>query len=397
MRLSALSALLATVHLCLDICGPVPDLTVLDALAVGCSGSSPTNSLAASILRLEVLTPGGDVISWSWSSHPRQMSAIVCGLGTTAILTAATFTCSDLTRVNEVSYLTSVRDLLDTWSLVSRSSTAQQIHWFPFTELMIITHTSELDRLSWASPQPVISQVLGMASQWVATITRRINIALFCSLPLLSSMMARVQFISLWTAARYRSDHTHHPIHFSSCDSLRGSSWILPLPNLPALLHSISIWSSLHPRPVTSPLYIHSMAGEQMDGRRTRTSSFSSNSSHDTWNHGHKGFLQPRLRDQGPGKSQACVWYDWFLPENYPDPTLVAQFEELFLEVGGVRCWSAERLVSPLLLSNCFPEYKEWCQVKSELDPEGVLGSGYVQGTLISTQTHRGKELISER
>lgn len=394
MTLSVLSSLLSTVHLCLDISGNIPDLTVLDALAVGVSGSSPPGSLAASLIRVEVVTPGGEVVSWSWNSHPRQMSALVCGLGTVAILTAATFSCNHLTRVNEISYLSSVRELLDTWSLVSRSSRAQEIHWFPFTELVVITHTSELDRLSWASSQTLVSHILGAISQWVAAITRKINLALFSNIPLLSSMMARVQFISLWTAARYRSDSTHHPVHFSSCDNLRGSSWILPLPNLPNLIHSITSWSCHHPRPVTSPLYISSMAGEPMDGRRTRTSSVSSTSSLDTWTHSKRGFLHPRLIAQGPGKSHACVWYDWFLPETSPDPTLVSQFEDLFLEVGGVRCWSAERLVSPLLLSNCFTEYRDWCQVKEELDPDNVLGSGYVQGTLVSSKKQRANEVI---
>ena len=56
------------------------------------------------------------------------------------------FLYADIFRVNEVSYLTSVRELLDTWSLVSRSSSSQQLTWFPFTELVVITHTSELDR-----------------------------------------------------------------------------------------------------------------------------------------------------------------------------------------------------------------------------------------------------------
>ena len=32
-------------------------------------------------------------------------------------------------------------------------------------------------------------------------------------------------------------------------------------------------------------------------------------------------------------QSQACVWYDWFLSDSDPDPTVVAHFEELFLEV----------------------------------------------------------------
>merc|ERR1712037_79224 len=123
--------------------------------------------------------------------------------------------------------------------------------------------------------------------------------------------------------------------------------------------------------------------GRGSGGRRTRTSSVSSTSSRDGGvPQGHRGFLQPRLRDQAPSKSQACVWYDWFLSDSDPDPTVVAHFEELFLEAGAVRCWSAERLVSPLLLASCFPEYRDWCQVKSEVDPHGLLGSGYVQGTL---------------
>ena len=286
----------------------MPDLTVLDTLAVGSSGSSPPTSFAASLLRLEVVTASGEVVSWSWSSHPRQVAALVCGLGCTAIVTAVTFSCKPLARVNEISYLSSVRELLDTWSLVSRSSRSQEILWFPFTELVVITHTSPLDKLSWNSPQSLLSSCLGTLSTHLASFTRRVNLVLFTSLPLLSSMLARVQFISLWTAARHRSDHTHHPVRFISPDSLRGSSWLVPLPGLPSLLHSISSWAALHSRPVTSPLVIHTIQGEEMEGRRTRTSSFSSTSSLDTWGQGHRGLLQPRLKDHGPGKVGSSRW-----------------------------------------------------------------------------------------
>ena len=98
MRLSTLTSLLATVHLCLDISGRVPDLTVMDALAVLCPSSSPPSAFAASVLRVEVVTPCGEVVQWSWNSHPRQMAAIVCGLGATAIITSVTFLCINLTR-----------------------------------------------------------------------------------------------------------------------------------------------------------------------------------------------------------------------------------------------------------------------------------------------------------
>merc|ERR1712107_413624 len=86
----------------------------------------------------------GEVVQWSWNSHPRQMAAIVCGLGATAIITSVTFLCINLTRVNEVSYLTSVRELLDTWSLVSRSSSSQQLTGSPSLSLL-----SSLTPVSW--------------------------------------------------------------------------------------------------------------------------------------------------------------------------------------------------------------------------------------------------------
>ena len=61
-------------------------------------------------------------------------------------------------------------------------------------------------------------------------------------LPLLfSSMLARIQFISLWTVAKQRSDHAHLGQTFLDCSSLRGATWLLPLPSLPSLLYRLEI------------------------------------------------------------------------------------------------------------------------------------------------------------
>lgn len=55
----------------------------------------------------------------------------------------------------------------------------------------------------------------------------------------------------------------------------------------------------------------------------------------------------------GPGHP----WYDWFLPETSPDPLQVSQLEEVCSIIGGRghKCWTGERLVSPLLLCNTHP------------------------------------------
>merc|ERR1711983_657446 len=158
-------------------------------------------------------------------------------------------------------------------------------------------------------------------------------------------MLARVQFISLWTAARHRSDHAHPPAHFLSCSTeamMRGVTWLLPLDIIPPLLHNISTWSQHYPGHVTSPIFIQTLHETSHDldtmrsSVRSRTSSVGSSSHYRLLGstphglHG-QGYLCPRLeKHSGP---LATVWYDWFLPETCPDPLQVGQLEEIFLQV----------------------------------------------------------------
>ena len=62
----------------------------------------------------------------------------------------------------------------------------------------------------------------------------------------------------------------------------------------------------------------------------------------------------------------------------------MSQLEELFQEVGGVKCWTGDRLVSPLLLSSSHPHYRDWARLKLDMDPDLVLESGYIQGSLLA-------------
>ena len=83
---------------------------------------------------------------------------------------------------------------------------------------------------------------------------------LCCSVSMLSCVLARVQFISLWTAARHRSDHAHPPAHFlAPAPVLRSTSWLLPLDCVPGLLTKISCWSQHYPQHVTSPIFLQTL------------------------------------------------------------------------------------------------------------------------------------------
>jgi len=155
---------------------------------------------------VEVVTASAERVTWSWETHKKQMEALLSGLGMVAVVIAVTFKCIPLCRVTEISYLTSIKDILETWGVIYRTSEAQQISWYPFTELVILTHTNALDKNSWSCKQSWVSQKLGLCSEYVARAARKINILLSSSLPLFSSLLARIQFFSMWSVARYRSD-----------------------------------------------------------------------------------------------------------------------------------------------------------------------------------------------
>jgi len=315
------------------------------------------------VLRVEVVTASAERVTWSWETHKKQMEALLSGLGMVAVVIAVTFKCIPLCRVTEISYLTSIKDILETWGVIYRTSEAQQISWYPFTELVILTHTNALDKNSWSCKQSWVSQKLGLCSEYVARAARKINILLSSSLPLFSSLLARIQFFSMWSVARYRSDHAHTPQNYHAhCDIYRGTTWLLPIDCLPPLLYNISVWSQAHARVVASPLYIQTVRNDHVP---VNTS-----------------YLSPSLSSSVA--PSASIWYDWFLPETCPDPLEIAEFEDMFHSVKGVRCWSSERIVSPLVLSNSFPKYKDWCRVKAQVDPDQVLSSGYVQGNVWS-------------
>jgi len=392
MKLSTLSTILSSINLCVDVAGRVPNLSVVDCLAVGGPGlGCGSAGLGASVVSLQVLTAGGEIVTWNWDNHVKQMGGVMGGLGMIGVVISATLQCYPLVLVTEISYLSSVREVMETWHMVHRTSDHQQLTWFPFTELVIITHTTGIDKLSLSVCQSRVSMFLTEASEWIANIIRKFNVGCLSSLSMLSCVMARVQFISLWTAARYRSDHALHPAHYLNPGPImRGNTWLLPLDTIPPLLHNISLWSQHYPRHVTSPIFIqtlHDACRDMSHVSRSRTSSVGSTSHYRVsvnaprGSHG-QGYLCPRL--EGCSSPLATVWYDWFLPETSPDPLQVSQLEELFHQVGGVKCWTGERLVSPLLLCNTHPQYRDWCRVKLEQDPECMLDTGYVQGTVIS-------------
>jgi len=421
VRLSNLSSILETVAMTLQLTGPLPDLSLVDAIAIGLTGTS--GSLSASIISVEVVlaggrgnsgtdTPGGghrgpELAAWSWSTHPDKMAALFSGLGMVACITSVTLKCIPLYRVSEVSSLLYLHDVLDSWNIMAGDS-SHQLTWFPFSDLVIFKQTRPV-QTSASLVQSIINKKLTMFSQMFARFVRILNLVFFSN-TFLGCTLARIQFISLWSAAKNRSTYSHSPITLVGSEAVRGSSWIIPLASLPPLLTSLKQWANTHPAMVVSPLHVTTLHDDTRvctqpyiypclaeHDRSLASSSVGLYSPISSSARSSPRIMNAMTTPPPPSLQRAyaaMIWYDWFVSESGADPRDVANLEELFRASGGIRCWSSDRIVSPLMLSDCFSEYTSWCKVKYELDPENLLASGYVQGEVWCKPIQQSKSRI---
>lgn len=358
MKLSVLCRILETVSLGLDIFGRVADLTVIDAIAVGAFGANAV--LMHSISSVEVALASGKIVTWSWERSAEELRALCCGLGMTAVVLTVTFKCIPLQRFTEISYLCSIRDVLGQWGIQLKSSYCQQLLWFPFSELTVMTHLNPTEKYSM-SKQPVLNYFLERLGDVCSRALRRLSLLTSQSLPpLLCSILSRVQFFAQWGVAKNRSDFVHSlPRMWAPQESCRGTSWLVPAEKVPEVLCCVSQWTHANQRTCVAPIFVQTIKLERKPGRKPP-------------------FLSPFKDDLS-----CSVWYDWFVQEVDPDPIALADFEDIFHSVGGVRAWSGERLTSPLVLSDTFDRnYGHWCRNKSRYDPNELLQSCYIQGTV---------------
>ena len=118
---------------------------------------------------------------------------------------------------------------------------------------------------------------------------RKLSVLTSLNMPLISSILSRVQFFVQWSVAKHRSDFVHNlPRLWASSEACRGTSWLIPSERLPEVLYAVSQWTHANQGTCVAPMFIQTMKTERRMAK--------------------KPFLAPYRDD-----STCAVWYDWFL------------------------------------------------------------------------------------
>ena len=59
------------------------------------------------------MTASGDVLRWNWDHHAKQMGGVMASLGMMVLIISVTIQCYPLTLVSEISYLSSVKEEME--------------------------------------------------------------------------------------------------------------------------------------------------------------------------------------------------------------------------------------------------------------------------------------------
>lgn len=110
------------------------------------------------------------------------------------------------------------------------------------------------------------------------------------NLPILASILSRVQFFTQWGVAKNRSDYVHSlPRLWAPQEACRGTNWLVPVERLPEVLYNISQWTHANQKASIAPIFVQTLKTERKSGKRP--------------------FLSPMLNEE----PSCAVWYDWFL------------------------------------------------------------------------------------
>ena len=141
------------------------------------------------------------------------------------------------------------------------------------------------------SKQPVLNYFFERFGEFCSTALRKLGLLTARTLPMVSSILARIQFFTQWSICKNRSDFIHTvPRPWNPIEACRGSCWLLPANKLPEVIGQISQWTHYNPNMSVAPLFVQTVKIEKSNLK------------------GKKPFLSPV-----PEEPSCSVWYDWFL------------------------------------------------------------------------------------
>nr|XP_054757565.1 L-gulonolactone oxidase-like [Lytechinus pictus] len=335
--------------LALSVLGAISEQTIAGAISTGTHGTGYNHGImATNIVSLELLTGRGEVLQCSASENPDVFSAACCGLGALGIILTVTIQCEPAYRLHEIQTSTTLDDVLDNLDSYVEGSEHFRFLWYPHTDMVVISKLNRTERsISTTPPSWFWNKLIGYHamefSLWLSEFYQ----------PLVP-WINWLYFLIFSSQPKERVDIGHRVFNFDCLFKQLVTEWNVPRNKTGEVLRELR--DNIDKR----RFYAHMPT----EVRFTRSDDI---------------MISP-----ANGRETCFINIIHFRP--YGRKTLNtkywAVYEDILKRAGGRPHWAKEHPLRNKELSELYPRWTEFCDLRKKLDPHGMFLNAYLERIL---------------
>ncbi|XP_014666895.1 PREDICTED: L-gulonolactone oxidase-like isoform X2 [Priapulus caudatus] len=350
VMLTKLNRILEENGMAISVLGAISDITLAGAMATGTHGSGAQYGVLASyVVKLELLTASGEVMTLSREKDEDMFRAAAVSLGALGIILTVTLQCEKAFKLCKTSFTTTMDDVLENLEVHVRSSEHFRFMWIPYTGHVIATHANRTDKKiavhsSWFWETLVGYHMLEFML-WISTY--------FTSMV---PYIARFMYNILWRHGGEMVDTSYKVFNFNCLFKQYVNEWSIPRSQAVLVLLELQEWilAQEHRLQVHFPIEVRFVKADDL-------------------------LLSPC------SEIDSCyINIIMFRPygRDTPHQEYWDKYESIMKRAGGRPHWAKAHRETASDLRKMYPHFEQFCNIRSSLDPHGLFLNNYLKRIL---------------
>lgn len=347
MSLGTLNALLAGHGLAMENLGDIDRQTIAGATSTGTHGTGVRfGSISTQLRAMELVLADGSVLRCSAEENPDVFELARVGLGALGIVTAVTLQCVPAFALHAVEEPMPLERTLDELDALVDGNDHFEFFWFPHTRTALTRRNTRL-------PADTPLRPIGRFRHWFderLTTNLAFGALLRAGSAYPRSIPAITRFASVALSRRDYVDQSRHVFASERDVRFNEGEYAFPREHTADVLREVKRWVDAHDEPVSFPLEVRFVAGDDIP--------------------------------LAPTHERTSAYVAFHQYSRLPYQRYFDAMEDILGAVGGRPHWGKQHRLTTTELSARYPRFPDFVALRDRLDPGRVFTNPYLERTL---------------
>ncbi|MGV3103940.1 D-arabinono-1,4-lactone oxidase [Rothia sp. 32237D007AR] len=333
--------------------GHLDDQTLAGAISTGFHGTGLTyGTFATQVAELKLVDATGTLLTCSPQQNPEIFSAALCGLGALGIIVEITFNLVPQFRLHAAERGHSYQDIIHSFEERARGADHYEFSWFPGSNEVRTRRLTRLALLTdgYMPASAALSQARRYGGDYL------LNNGIFSALSYTGAKIPAMQpvlnKVSNWGKGNRRyADYSARVFTINRTVRQNNMEYAFSMPQFADLMRDLRTHLASHPGQSAYPLVIRTAAADNI-------------------------WLSQAYGRETFYISARAYW-------RQPHTELFGTLEEIFKTHGGRPHWGQHHTQDAEALSQLYPRFENFVELREELDPSGLFLNPYLDWVLM--------------